>query len=1014
MGKKTKTGKGRLDKYYHLAKDQGYRARSAFKLIQLAKKQDFLSQAKVCIDLCAAPGGWSQVAQKNMPQGSQIIALDLAPIKPIYGVTCIQTDITTDKCRNLLKKELKGATADVVLHDGAPNVGTNWAQDAFAQNELTLYSLKLACEHLGPGGTFVTKVFRSADYNSLTWVFNQLFRKVEATKPTSSRNVSAEIFVICSGFKAGKLDPKFFDPKYVFMETLDPIALAAAAAKESNKKQGASLTDFLKCKQKKHRSGYEDGALMKIVPAQEFIDSTNPAEILVTHNRINLEAPGSEKLDAHFLTDSDIRESCADLKVCGKKDLGNLLKWRMKLRREQEKRNRAEKKAAAGEAPDDEEEEDKKKTDHKKKRKAEVTAKGALEKDVDDAIDELLDDAPAKSKKKAPAAEKGDEDEDEAEAEEAEVDDEEDEDDEDEEIERELANQVEKRRKEDKRDMKKTMERQKKQEWRRKMSLGLSKHSQDQPELFKASRRSVKALDDQDKYLDMRKYDSDAEDSGADGGDEDSESDSDEGLDRNAQMEVDLAVQHQIQKMKDEDKRRSVTQRISKAKKETRRQRVTAMWAGEMTSFHESIENQAAAQYELHNKESEDSADDDSEGDLAMLRDWQKPASSTVDGETLEALADGPAPKRQKKGKQAEEDDEGAMVAAPEEGTEEALRSEHRANRWFSQDIFKPVDGNDGAIIPLDRDSESDSSDGEGRQMREYDDKDLPQLPMTDKQLRQLKRKKEEERDQKKGKKAKTEEEDNTPLQVAPLEAPKPLVVAGRVVKPTDPHEMAETLALGSLMIESKKSRMELMDASYNRWTFEAQDDLPDWFTEEEEKYNKPELPISKDLMKQFRDKLREINARPIRKVVEARARKKKRLAKRLEKLRSTALSLMDTPDMSEGAKARQMRKAVNKAARQDVRKVSVVSIKKGGGGKTDKGKVPKGAKVKVVDRRMKSDKRGLKMAAKRNKHKTDATSKKASMMKMKGKRKGAGTPKGEKKEKPKGGKGNLGGRSAT
>merc|ERR1719229_1037740 len=111
---------------------------------------------------------------------------------------------------------------------------------------------------------------------------------------------------------------------------------------------------------------------------------------------------------------------------------------------------------------------------------------------------------------------------------------------------------------------------------------------------------------------------------------------------------------------------------------------------------------------------------------------------------------------------------------------------------------------------------------------------------------------------------------------------------------------------------------MDVIDAAYNRWSFDADPLLPDWFTEDEAKHNRPELPVSKELMAQFRAKLREINARPIRKVAEANARKKRRLQKRLEKLRSTAMSLADTPDMSEMAKAKQMRKEVRKLAKQD------------------------------------------------------------------------------------------------
>ncbi|KAI3982657.1 hypothetical protein MKX01_021414, partial [Papaver californicum] len=169
-------GKHRLDKYYHLAKEQGYRSRAAFKLLQLEAKFNFLESAHSVLDLCAAPGGWMQVAVKKIPVGSFVLGIDLFPIKPIRGAISVEEDITTAKCRATIKRLMSenGVRGfDVILHDGSPNVGGAWAQEATVQTSLIIDSVKLATEFMSPKGTFVTKIFRSQDYNAVLYCLKQ-------------------------------------------------------------------------------------------------------------------------------------------------------------------------------------------------------------------------------------------------------------------------------------------------------------------------------------------------------------------------------------------------------------------------------------------------------------------------------------------------------------------------------------------------------------------------------------------------------------------------------------------------------------------------------------------------------------------------------------------------------------------------------------------------------------------------------------------------------------------------
>ncbi|KAL9083980.1 MAG: hypothetical protein Q9159_005473 [Coniocarpon cinnabarinum] len=854
MGAQKKSAKGRLDKWYKLAKEKGYRARAAFKLIQLNKKFHVLERSKVLLDLCAAPGSWCQVASEVLPQGAIIVGVDLAPIKPIPRCITFQSDITSDKCRAQIRQHLKTWKADTVLHDGAPNVGTAWIQDAYSQAELVLQSLKLATDFLAPGGTFITKIFRSKDYNSLLWVFNQLFGKVEATKPPSSRNVSAEIFVVCRDYKAPRhIDPRFLDSKAVFAELADPTPNNEAKVFNPEKK-------------KRKREGYDEGdyTQFKSAPASEFIHTTDPIAMLGSLNQLHFNQPhnGDVALAAIVKmpeTTQEVRDCCADLKVLGRKDFKLLLRWRLRIR-------------------------DQFGFSERKKREAREVAERQAE---EVAQVEPMDEEMA--------------------------------------MQEELQRMKEQADKSKKKERRRDNERKQKEIVRMQMNMttpfeiGMEAGDLGDDAMFSLKQADRAGATGQIARGNMSLIRPRLEQGKQPETQE--ESSDEDGDDLEGQLD-NMYEQYQEHRSEQDAKYRA-----KRARKEHN---------DEFEGFSDREEASEASDDELI--EDEDSSD--SESDLETVH--QAPLSRAV---------------------ATEQEKQGGSLSG-------------RATRFFDQDLFRSIGAIEGDVHEdsgIDMNDSDESLPKRTAALQRPSASAKPTKVVAPRPAELNIHRKQDHSDD--ASEASFEIVKSTPLddngadsdtwsETAPSK-PKESVRPNVDIITAEAMTLAHQLAQGG-----RAAADEAVDSSYNKYAYRDTEGLPAWFLDDEGQHSKMHKPITAAAAAAIKEKQRALNARPIKKVREAKARKKMRAAQRLERLKKKSALIAEDEEggLTEGEKFKEMMKTMSKAGnKKPKRKVSVVVAKGGNRGVQGRPKGTKG-RYKMVDARLKKDTRGLKRAERKRK----------------------------------------------
>jgi 23S rRNA (uridine2552-2'-O)-methyltransferase len=191
------------DRYYKKAKQEGYRSRAAYKLLELQQRYRLLRPGDAVVDLGAAPGGWLQVAAKIVGQSGKVIGIDLQPIKPFNerNIIVLEDDIYGPEVKYKIK-ELIGGPADSVISDLAPKLSGVRDADVARCLELNQIALGFAAELLKLGGSLLLKSFVSDDVHTFTAELKRYFSTVQRTKPAATRRGSSEFYFYAQGFSS--------------------------------------------------------------------------------------------------------------------------------------------------------------------------------------------------------------------------------------------------------------------------------------------------------------------------------------------------------------------------------------------------------------------------------------------------------------------------------------------------------------------------------------------------------------------------------------------------------------------------------------------------------------------------------------------------------------------------------------------------------------------------------------------------------------------------------------------